>query len=63
MNKPALRGLSEYFDAGNCGSPAPKDVNLQRERASGNLPRPALFLGDSRFDCQYAVGAGLDLYA
>jgi len=56
----ALRGLSDYFEGGIFGSPDPKDLILQRERANGNLPQSALFLGDSRFDYQCAVGAGLD---
>lgn len=56
----ALRGLNEYFDGGIFGSPDAKDVILQRERDNRNLPQPALFLGDSRFDYQCAVGAGLD---
>lgn len=56
----ALRGLSDYFEGGIFGSPDAKDLILQRERASGNLPQSALFLGDSRFDYQCAVGAGLD---
>jgi phosphoglycolate phosphatase-like HAD superfamily hydrolase len=56
----ALRGLSDYFEGGIFGSPDPKDLILQRERANGNLSQSALFLGDSRFDYQCAVGAGLD---
>ncbi|MBU1285724.1 MAG: haloacid dehalogenase-like hydrolase [Gammaproteobacteria bacterium] len=56
----ALRGLSDYFEGGIFGSPDAKDLILQRELANGNLPQSALFLGDSRFDYQCAVGAGLD---
>ncbi|WP_020654764.1 HAD family hydrolase [Massilia niastensis] len=54
------RGLAELFDAGIYGSPTTKDDILQRELDAGNLERPALFLGDSRYDHQAAHGAGLD---
>ncbi|WP_271409653.1 HAD family hydrolase [Pseudomonas sp. Q1-7] len=55
-----MRGLIGYFDGGIFGSPTPKDVILAREIARGNIPKPAVFLGDSRFDHQCADDAGLD---
>jgi phosphoglycolate phosphatase-like HAD superfamily hydrolase len=33
---------------------------LAREKASGNLQLPALFLGDSKYDFEAATRAGLD---
>lgn len=53
------RGLDALFDRGIYGSPAAKDVILQRELSSHNLERPALFVGDSRYDHEVAHGAGL----
>jgi phosphoglycolate phosphatase-like HAD superfamily hydrolase len=55
----AARGLDMYFDRGVYGSPATKDAILQREKLSGNLALPALFAGDSRYDHEAAVRAGL----
>ncbi|AYF89605.1 MULTISPECIES: HAD family hydrolase [unclassified Pseudomonas] len=54
------RGLTEYFDGGIFGSPTPKDVILEREIERQNIQKPALFIGDSRFDHQCAAAAGLD---
>lgn len=54
------RGLAKFFDGGIFGSPDSKDTILAREIASGNLRRPALFLGDSRYDHEAARAAGLD---
>lgn len=54
------RGLAANFDGGIFGSPDSKDVILARELESGNITRPALFLGDSRYDHQAAGTAGLD---
>lgn len=56
----AARGLAELFDGGIFGSPDSKDTILARELAGGTLTRPALFLGDSRYDHQAASAAGLD---
>lgn len=55
----AARGLDALFDRGVHGSPATKDVILQRELSSDNLKRPALFVGDSRYDHEAAKRAGL----
>lgn len=54
------RDLDHLFDAGIFGSPDNKDVILEREIAAGNLARPSLFFGDSRYDHEAAVRAGLD---
>lgn len=55
----AARGLDLLFDRGIHGSPATKDEILQREMSSKNLVRPALFVGDSRYDHEAAKRAGL----
>lgn len=54
------RGLAEMFNGGIFGSPENKIVILAREIASGNLQQPALFFGDSLYDHQAALSAGLD---
>jgi len=56
----AARGLDAYFDGGIFGSPDTKDTILARELASGNIIRPALFLGDSRYDYEVAARANFD---
>lgn len=56
----AARGLAGHFDGGIFGSPDSKDTILARELARGNLTRPALFLGDSRYDLKAAREAELD---
>lgn len=54
------RGLDKYFDGGIFGSPDTKDSILERELGSLSSHRPALFLGDSKYDYQAAQTAGLD---
>lgn len=56
----ASRGIADLFEGGIFGSPDTKDEILTRELTSGNLQQPALFLGDSKYDCQAASAAGLD---
>jgi phosphoglycolate phosphatase-like HAD superfamily hydrolase len=56
----AERGIDELFDAGIYGSPDNKDVILEREVANGNLAKPAVFFGDSRYDHEASTRAGLD---
>jgi phosphoglycolate phosphatase-like HAD superfamily hydrolase len=56
----AQRELSSLFDGGLFGSPDNKDTVLAREKASGNVSMPALFIGDSQYDYQAASRAGLD---
>jgi HAD superfamily hydrolase (TIGR01549 family) len=54
------RNLTDLFDAGIFGSPDNKDMILARELAAGNITKPALFVGDSRYDYQASTNAGLD---
>ena len=56
----AWRGLAEMFDGGIFGSPDTKEQILLRELASGNIRKPALFLGDSKYDYRAANHAGID---
>lgn len=56
----AERGLSELFDGGIFGSPNTKDEILTREIRNNNICQPALFIGDSKYDYQAAMTAGLD---
>jgi phosphoglycolate phosphatase-like HAD superfamily hydrolase len=56
----AARGIADLFDAGIFGSPDYKDDILAREAAEGELKRPGLFVGDSRYDHEAAIKAGLD---
>jgi phosphoglycolate phosphatase-like HAD superfamily hydrolase len=56
----AERGLGNNFDGGIFGSPDTKDTILAREIENDNITRPALFLGDSKYDYQAAQSAGLD---
>lgn len=53
------RGLAQYFD-GIFGSPDTKDEILAREIERQTIQKPALFLGDSRYDHEAASRAGLD---
>jgi phosphoglycolate phosphatase-like HAD superfamily hydrolase len=54
------RGLLTLFDGGIYGSPNTKDEILSKQIQSGRLRKPALFLGDSQYDHEAAVRAGLD---
>ena len=56
----AQRNIDLWFDAGIFGSPDDKDTILAREFGSGKLVRPAIFLGDSRYDHEAAIRAKLD---
>lgn len=56
----AERDLEGLFNGGIFGSPDTKDVILNRELSNGNIQLPALFLGDSKYDYQAAIKAGLD---
>ena len=56
----AVRGLAGLFDGGIFGSPDTKDEILAREIAAGTIQKPALFMGDSRYDHAAAKLAGLD---
>lgn len=52
--------LASLFNGGLFGSPDNKDEVLAREKASGHLRSPALFVGDSKYDYEAAKRAGLD---
>jgi phosphoglycolate phosphatase-like HAD superfamily hydrolase len=54
------RNLAYLFEAGIFGGPDQKDHVLDREKLNGNIQTPALFVGDSKYDHQAAIGAGLD---
>ena len=56
----AERGIDGLFDAGIFGSPDNKDIILAREVENGNLAKPAIFFGDSRYDHEASNRAGLD---
>ncbi|MCB5186886.1 HAD hydrolase-like protein [Methylobacillus caricis] len=56
----AQRRLEHLFDGGIFGSPDNKDEILARELANGNIRKPALFIGDSRYDHESSTRAGLD---
>ena len=56
----ARRGLAGTFDGGIFGSPDTKEQILLREIASGNIRKPALFLGDSKYDHRAATHANID---
>ena len=54
------RNLADLFEGGLFGSPDNKDTVLAREKDSGNLQLPALFIGDSKYDHKASTAAGLD---
>jgi len=54
------RNLSQLFDGGIYGAPDNKDEILARELSGGNIQSPAVFVGDSRYDYESSVRAGLD---
>lgn len=56
----ARRGISKLFDGGVFGSPDTKEEIVTRELSSGNIKRPTLFLGDSKYDHETAHMMGLD---
>jgi phosphoglycolate phosphatase-like HAD superfamily hydrolase len=57
---PSGKVLAELFEGGLFGSPDNKDEVLAREKVSGHLRFPALFVGDSKYDYEAANKAGLD---
>ncbi len=56
----SLRGLTGYFDGGIFGSPDSKEAIFSRCDAAGIISRPALYVGDSRYDHDVARAAGHD---
>jgi phosphoglycolate phosphatase-like HAD superfamily hydrolase len=55
-----LRQLDTFFEGGIFGSPDNKDLVLAREKETGNIQFPALFIGDSRYDFKASTNASLD---
>lgn len=55
-----VRELSDWFDGGIYGSPDRKEDILARELGRGNIKRPALFIGDSKYDFIAANSVELD---
>jgi phosphoglycolate phosphatase-like HAD superfamily hydrolase len=56
----AKRRLDKYFDGGIFGSPDIKDAILKRELNRKNIIKPAIFIGDSKYDYEVAQLSGLD---
>lgn len=56
----ALREQDYLFDGGIYGGPDSKHLILARELKNRKIKKPALFLGDSRYDYEVAYRAGLD---
>ena len=56
----AQRGIADWFDGGIFGSPDPKGVILRERMRVGDLRMPAVFIGDSKYDYETAVAAGMD---
>ncbi len=56
----AARKLDHLFDGGIFGSPDTKHCILEREIKSLTVQKPALFIGDSKYDYLAATKAGLD---
>ena len=54
------RRIDSLFEAGIFGSPDNKDAILAREVYLGHILKPAIFIGDSRYDHQASTKAGLD---
>lgn len=54
------RRLNMLFNGGIFGSPDSKDLILNREIKKHNIIKPALFIGDSKYDYQASTQAELD---
>tara|TARA_B100000780_G_scaffold128730_1_gene90259 strand:- start:1095 stop:1760 length:666 start_codon:yes stop_codon:yes gene_type:complete len=54
------RDLTKFFDKGIFGSPVPKDEIFKREIEKGSIIKPALFIGDSKFDYECSINSGID---
>jgi phosphoglycolate phosphatase-like HAD superfamily hydrolase len=54
------RGISNYFDGGIFGSPDSKDEILYREIKEYNIVKPAIYIGDSKYDYLAAIKADID---
>lgn len=55
-----IRSLSKLFDGGIFGSPDSKDKIVEQQLKVGNIKKPAVFLGDSRYDYETASKYGFD---
>ena len=56
----AKRQIDHLFNGGIFGSPDNKDEVFAREKNNGKMPRPILFLGDSKYDYDAAMRAQVD---
>ncbi|WP_286220280.1 HAD family hydrolase [Marinobacter apostichopi] len=54
------RGLADLFDGGIFGSPDEKYEIIKREISAENILKPALFIGDSKYDYEVSVSAAID---
>lgn len=54
------RNIIDYFDGGVFGSPDAKEEILKREFEKGNAVKPALFIGDSKYDYIASLSAKID---
>lgn len=54
------RKLAHLFDGGIFGSPDTKETIISRELSNSNIKSPALFIGDSKYDYEAALSAGID---
>jgi len=54
------REIAHLFDGGIFGSPDDKEHILKRESENGNIQRPALFIGDSKYDYLAATSINLE---
>lgn len=54
------RDLTKFFDKGIFGSPVSKDKIFEREIEKGSIIKPAIFIGDSKFDYECSINSGID---
>ena len=54
------RGIDMFFNGGIFGSPDTKSEILSRELSTFNIKKPAVFIGDSRYDYEAALKKSLD---
>ncbi|MGM0433326.1 MAG: HAD family hydrolase [Pseudomonadota bacterium] len=54
------RGIAKLFDGGIYGSPDSKHHILEREIQNQNIVRPAVYIGDSRYDYEASQIAQMD---
>lgn len=56
----SIRVLDKLFQGGIFGSPDKKETIIKREIKAGNIVKPCLFIGDSKYDYEAAKNAELD---